>query len=233
MKLLFLSDFHLGSPLFESNNDVMSLLDRDYDMIFLIGDTIDTWEDNVWDIVNDNRVLIDKLNSIANLIVIKGNHDPDMNILKTIFPEKTVASEFSLSIDGRLCIVVHGDEFDELVYKYSWVAKLLHPIQWICERIFKINLKGYFRELFHSIAAKRDKKYYNDLVMDVEENLVEAYKKDYQCIVIGHTHLPKLIKRDDFIYANCGDWVYNKTYVTYENGKFGLIDLEGRSKWLG
>jgi UDP-2,3-diacylglucosamine pyrophosphatase LpxH len=209
MKLLFLSDFHLGSPLFESNNDVMSLLDRDYDMIFLIGDTIDTWEDNVWDIVNDNRVLIDKLNSIANLIVIKGNHDPDMNILKTIFPEKTVASEFSLSIDGRLCIVVHGDEFDELVYKYSWVAKLLHPIQWICERIFKINLKGYFREL------------------------VEAYKKDYQCIVIGHTHLPKLIKRDDFIYANCGDWVYNKTYVTYENGKFGLIDLEGRSKWLG
>jgi len=64
MKILFLSDFHLGSPLFESENEILSLLNDDYDMVFLLGDTIDTWEDDLWSIVTKNNVLLRKLNSL-------------------------------------------------------------------------------------------------------------------------------------------------------------------------
>ena len=53
-----------------------------------------------------------------------------------------------------------------------------------------------------------------------------VYKYKYDYIIIGHTHLPKLIVEDDYIYINCGDWVHNKTYAIYEDGDFRLVEVQ-------
>jgi len=221
MRILFLSDLHLGSPLFESEDKVLSLLEEEYDKIILVGDIIDIWESGLLSIIADNQILLKKINELENVIVIKGNHDPNIPTLESVFYGKYVNDMYSFKVDGKLILVIHGDEFDWLVTKHSWLAKLLFPIHWILER-FGINLKGWFRDLFCSISSKRDKKYYNELVLDMEKELFNKYKGFYDCIVVGHTHLPKIIEENNFIYVNCGDWVHNKTYIVYENGKFIL-----------
>jgi UDP-2,3-diacylglucosamine hydrolase len=224
MKFLFLSDFHLGSPLFESTDKVISLLNDDYDVVFLLGDIIDTWEGYVWYIVDKNYKLIEKLNSLNNLVIIRGNHDPDLEELQRVFPNKIVNVDYEFHDGDKVGIVTHGDEFDHTVTKYYWLAKLFWPINWLFERL-GINIKAFFRETYHSLAVKKDKKYYNDLILNVEKELVNKYKNKYHYIVVGHTHMPKLIVEDDYVYVNCGDWIHNKTYVIYKDGNFRLVGV--------
>ena len=222
MKLLFISDFHFGSPLFKSYKKVMSILDGGYDKIFILGDIIDTWEAPIEDIVIDNKRIINKINSLDNVVVIRGNHDPSIFKIGRIFYSAEIVLSYKYEVDGKKFIMVHGDECDDLVLKYSWLARLLFPIHWMFER-FGINLKGFFRELYHSISMKVDKKYYHDLVLDIEKELVSRYKDKCDCLIFGHTHVPKLGSKDGTIYVNCGDWVWSNSYVVYEDGMFDLI----------
>lgn len=226
MKILFLSDLHLGSPLFsnESKSIIMALLDKEYDKIFLVGDIIDCWEEDLTTIGLSYFKLFAKLNKLDNVVVLKGNHDPSLADLQNFFPFKEVVTEYELYDGEKSMIIVHGDEFDSLVRKYSWIAKIIFPIHWFFER-FGINLKGYFREKLYSIAAKKNDSYYEDLVLDMETKLVGKYKDLFDCIIVGHTHFPKKVEGDDFIYVNCGDWVHNKSYVEYIDGKFRLTEL--------
>jgi UDP-2,3-diacylglucosamine pyrophosphatase LpxH len=213
MKNLYLSDIHLGNPFFESEEYIIKLLNNEYKKIFLVGDIIDEWEDDVGDIVRDYKDLIDKLNSLDNLIVIKGNHDPSLEDLKFIFPNAEVCDDYFDEDDNTL--VVHGHEFDKLINKYNWLAKILYPIQWLFER-FSLDLSYFFRNLFYSIAAKKDKKYYPKLVLDIEHKIVSTYTL-YDNIIVGHTHFPKIVenKVDYISYINCGDWTHSCTYIEY------------------
>lgn len=226
MKILFLSDLHLGSPLFDSESEsiIMALLDGNYDKIFIVGDTIDSWEEKLTTIRLSYVNLFAKLNNLDNVIIIKGNHDPSLSELQNFFPFKEVTDDYVIYDSNKSMIIMHGDEFDNLVRKYSWFAKIIFPIHWFFER-FGLNLKGFFRTTLYSISAKRQKKYYNDLVLDMEKGLVNKYKELYDCIVVGHTHFPKKVTGDNFVYVNCGDWIHNKSYVEYEGGKFRLTEL--------
>lgn len=221
MKNLFISDLHLGSPLFKSENEIIALLDESYDNIYIIGDIIDSWEDDVDRIVNEYKGLIDKINNLNNVRVIKGNHDPSIEKLQSIFSNCYVGNNDSFSDFIFSCIVVHGNEFDNLVTKYSWLAKLTFPIVWIGER-FGFNIKACCRELFYSISSKRNKNYYTKLVSDIEKNLIKKYRSNYNYLVCGHTHLPKINRDLGVQYVNCGDWIHNRTYVVYDSGEFTL-----------
>lgn len=224
MKFLFLSDLHLGSPLFVSKSKILELLNGDYDRIFILGDLLDIWEEKLEDILSDNIEIINKLRTLTNVVIIKGNHDPAIIRLESVFPKKNICYSFNFNIGDKRCLLAHGDEFDSLIRHYSWLAKIFWPIGWAFERI-GINLKGFFRTLFYSISAKIQKKYYNDLVLDIEKNMVEKYENDYDYIIVGHTHLPKINKENGFTYINCGDWVHNKSYVEFVDSEFKLTEL--------
>lgn len=225
MKNLYLSDIHLGNPFFESKDYIIKLLDNEYYKVFLVGDTIDEWEEDVDSIVKEYQDLIDKLNSLDNLIVIKGNHDPSLKNLKTIFPNGEICDKYFDKDNNSL--VIHGHEFDKLINEYSWLAKILYPIQWSFERL-NLDLSYFFRNLFHSIAAKKEKKYYSKLVLDIEHKIVSTYAL-YNNIVVGHTHFPKIVDNDNINYINCGDWTHSCTYIEYdlETKEFKLKFKEG------
>jgi UDP-2,3-diacylglucosamine pyrophosphatase LpxH len=222
MKNLFISDLHLGSPLFKSDNKIISLLDDKYDNIYIVGDIIDVWEDCSKFIIEDHKELILKINSLSNIKIVKGNHDPSIDKLKKIFPLSEISDCFSFKDYIFSCAIVHGDEFDKLVTKYSWLAKLLFPIHWILQRL-GLNIKAFFRKLFYSVSSKRNKKYYTKLVSDIEKNLIKKYRLVYNYIVCGHTHFPKIVNINGFRYINCGDWIHNRTYVIYNEGEFTLM----------
>jgi UDP-2,3-diacylglucosamine pyrophosphatase LpxH len=222
MRILFMSDFHLGSPLFNPKDEVISLLNSHaYDHIFLIGDIIDEWEGDITYTTIENDKLLDEINKFNNITIIKGNHDPSIKIMETIFPNKLIVDKYEYIIDGKKAIMVHGDEFDFMVTKYSWLAKLFFPLHWLLER-FGLNLKGFLRDLYCSLANKRDKKYFNKLLLSVETELVNKYGDEYDYIIVGHTHMPKVVNLPNCKYINCGDWIHNRTHVLYENGLFIL-----------
>ena len=217
---LYISDLHLGSPLFKSKNIILDLFDKDYDKIVIIGDLFDIWEGKIEGIVEDNIEIVDKIRSLSIVIIVFGNHDPDIDTLKLLFPDAEVCMKYYS--DDR--IFIHGHEFDYLVTKYSWAAKMLFPIHWVLERC-NINIKNWLVRLFHSIAAKRKKKYYNSLVLDIEKAAVEKYKKYFDVIIMGHTHLPKFVD-DEIMYINTGDFLHHKTYCIYDGINYVLHDLD-------
>lgn len=227
MKILFISDLHLGSPLFKSDDTIIRLLgDSSYDKIVILGDIIDTWEGTTERIVRRNKNIIKKINELSNVVIVKGNHDPSFEVLSEIFPNSYCVEHFEPHMEDDI-LITHGDDFDKLVTDYSFFAKMVFPVQWLFSRL-GINPKAKIRNTLHSIACHREKKYYNDLVTDVEEHLVDKYKYHCKYLVAGHTHLPKLVNTGDITYVNCGDWVHNRTYAEYIDGIFTIRTEDGK-----
>jgi len=226
MKTLAISDIHLGSPLVDKKLEIMNLIKSNkYDTIVLNGDIFDIWEKPFNKILLDNLDFVKLLHRVSKektVYFIVGNHDPYIIEIENLFPDMKVLRE--LKIDDIL--IIHGHEFDNLVTKYSWFAKLLFVPNWISERLFHINMKAWFRELFYSIANKKGKKYYSELVGDVEREAIKHYKNRCRYLIMGHTHNPKRVDGDNFSYINCGDIIHNKVCLEFdENKKFKFIEV--------
>ena len=227
MKTLLLSDLHLGSPL--TNNDLeLALLisNKSYDRIIFNGDIFDEWEEsNLYSIFTMNYRFVRTLRDIMYIkpiIYITGNHDPKKDKLQKSFPSINFCNELSINNIK----IIHGNEFDKFIIKYSWLAKLLYCVHWIFER-FGFDIQSFSRNILHSVGMKKEKKYYNDLVFDIEENAVYKYKNDgYNILIMGHTHLPKFVIKDNFTYVNSGDWIYNKTYIELDDQTIKLINAK-------
>ena len=97
------------------------------------------------------------------------------------------------------------------------------PIHWFLERI-GVNIKGYLRELFHSISAKKQHKHYNDIVSDIEKEAVKKYS-DYSILIMGHTHLSKRVYISKPIYINTGSLIHDPCCIEYDNGIFTKKEL--------
>lgn len=216
-KTLFLSDLHLGSPLFELGTICGLILSPEYERVFLVGDIFDVWEDGLTDIVRKNRTLVNAINIASKekeVVYLIGNHDPLEEEVQQVLPQVKTCEEYEF--DGG--IIIHGHSFDESIIKYSWLAKFTFFFHWIFER-FGINLKAFFRNLYFSISNKRNKGYYKNLVLDIEEEAIKKYQYKYKFVLMGHTHFPRHVF-STIEYINCGDWIYNRSWAWYENGKF-------------
>lgn len=208
MKTLLISDLHLGSPLFKTTPSFLRLISS-HKKIILVGDIIDSWECKIEKIIENNKTLINILKS-KELVIIKGNHDPSIEILSKIF-------NCGIYLDYELggFKIIHGDQFDELILKYSSVGRFLFAFQWITERL-GLNIKAVARETYNSIAIRRGKTYYNDLALEVDKTAIDTYKSHYKGLIMGHTHKPVRIDIDNFTYINIGDMIHNRTYALYD-----------------
>ncbi len=222
MKLL-ISDLHMGSPLLNVENKVIELLQRDWEEIILMGDIYDTWFHSFPEIRRLYPVITKLLTERQEKIVyIVGNHDPKASELLNFWPKMHVVTSYALRDLNYLC--VHGDEFDILVTKYSWLARILFYIHKTFAYV-GINLKAWGREIVYSIAKHVGKRYFTKLVGDVQHELVQKYRQQgFSGVVVGHTHMPRIMRYPDgFCYFNIGDGVHNKTYGTLEKGMLKCV----------
>jgi len=227
MKTLVISDIHLGSPLVDNKLELMRLIKLDeYDTIILNGDIFDVWEESFDNILLGNFdfvKLIQRLSLEKTIYFIMGNHDPHISEIKKVFPDIIVLTELIIDED---ILIIHGDQFDNLVTKYSWFAKILFIPNWICERLFNFNLKASFREFFYSISNKKDKPYFAKLIGDIEKEAVWYYKEQCKYLIMGHTHTPKIVEGEECTYINCGDIIRNKICLEFDEDKnFKFIEV--------
>ena len=101
--------------------------------------------------------------------------------------------------------------------------KLVYNRKWI----LGFDIRPYFRKAWVSLSSNRDKDYYEDLVLKVEEEIYKELYPHYKFAITGHTHLPKIHKtKNNFIYINCGDWFNNFSYLVLEDNIFTLYDKD-------
>lgn len=228
MKDLFISCVHLGNPLFKSKHFIGELLSRDYRKILLLGDIWDTWEmpfENILKKYQYITEIIREQSEKKEIIFTWGNHDPTLPEIQNAFQDMHVCTVFAWSDLEGVCRVLHGHQFDNAIVKKEWLSKLLYyflvsPVY----HVFRYNLRDKFKNLLHSIAARRGKKSYNSIVMDVERQAVAKYGR----VIMGHTHTYKIVQEEETLYINPGDWIHNHSYIEYdiETGKYSLHEEE-------
>jgi UDP-2,3-diacylglucosamine pyrophosphatase LpxH len=207
---LFISDLHMGSPLFKKKMEIVELFNSpNIEDIYILGDVIDRLEKSLNKIIVENKFLIDTINDCGKVrVVIKGNHDPDMEKMREIFHNVLVTDKLETELFGKKTILIHGDETDVSV---KW-SKFFFIFHYFSERL-GFNLKGWVRDTAHSMSMKRQKLNYNSLVFESEKELYKKYCDNYKIIISGHTHLPKVVRLTKADYLNCGCVVRNPSYL--------------------
>lgn len=207
---IFISDLHISSPLFKMEKEVVDLFnDTEVKEIYILGDLLDTWEENPYKTAEKKKDFIYELNQCGKIsVILRGNHDPEIPVMKEIFTNTVILDQHIMTLFGKKTILIHGHTFDDFVTK----NKSLFYIHFLAERV-GLNLKGFFRTKYYNLIRFIDDAPKNSLVLKTEKSIVEKYSEDFDLIICGHTHIPKLVRLKEVDYINCGCVVYKPTYA--------------------
>ncbi len=205
-KVLVTSDWHI-SPSLDLVNKLSEHIDycegqltRGY-RIILAGDIFNALECG-WGAYRHHPI-IKRLSQWDNLDIIEGNHDRKNPYLPT---------KPSVVIDN--IYFCHGHQFDIL---WGWLPIYRIPIPHFIQRWYRTPAKKKKGEL-------RD---YHLASMQIEYSAgKDALKNGYKAIIFGHTHLPMIIWREDFILANCGDGVDSFSFLELDTE---TLDIQQRN----
>lgn len=216
---------HLGTPQCRADDLIMLLNSLSFDRLFLIGDIVDIkklkerWYFPETHLEVLRRILF--LSEVIDVIYLPGNHELAENnkFLKggglRIGDGITVCRRFSY--DGYL--LVHGDQipfgstplqrdwYKLLEFLYNKSKRKSAFIKWLRKRT--VNITDYV-DNFHLHALRYLKE-----------------SPDHKGIICGHNHLPQALKKGDYTYLNCGDWVKNSSAIAQKiDGTFELISCK-------
>lgn len=239
IRTLFISDTHLGSkhaqtgPLLEFLSEIKrhSVPEK----LYLVGDFIDGWKlkRSSWYWDDNCNLIIRKILSLVKkgteVIYVAGNHD---EFLREFLEEFNFVSfgnirfcneSIHTTADGKDMLVVHGDIFD-LVTKYAKWVSVMGDVGY--EMLLRLNgFVNWIQKLFWtkqwsmSAAVKSGVKQAVNYIGDFEKVLIN-YGEEKGCkgCICGHIHTADLKTINNFLYANCGDWVESCTAII-ENSK--------------
>lgn len=223
MKII-LSDFHLGSPLFKMQNKLMKLLESpSVEEVYILGDILDKWEARLSKILVCNEDIIEYINECGKVkLIIKGNHDPDLDVLQEIFSKIPVMDRYETTLCGKKVLMLHGHRFDDTGCR----NRLFYPIHYLLQRI-GIDIKDWTVHRWYKFSAWRQDLTANDLISNAEKKLFEKYSDEYDIIFAGHTHVKKIYDSPKCKYINCGSVLYKPSYVEINGNKITIKSLKG------
>jgi UDP-2,3-diacylglucosamine pyrophosphatase LpxH len=213
---IVISDLHISNPLFNKvlESKTLKLLEHNsVDNIYILGDLFDVWEENYNKTIDKHKDLINVINTSNKIkVLIKGNHDPDINVLKSIFPNIYIADSFETSIFNKSTVMLHGDQFDTT----ESFGKILFPINWLSERIIGFNAKSWLRTIVYKNMLYRNNISNSSIILDMEKGLVETYSELYYLIISGHSHISKIVRLSNGLYANGGSIIDSQSYLSLD-----------------
>lgn len=210
MKRIIISDLHIGSKFYKSEELLDFLSTEEYDELVLAGDIIDFIKIPVF---TDNCLEIMKsINYSKKIIYVVGNHDESLlNLVGRKVGNVEFLKRYDFESSGRKFRIEHGDDYDKGVIHNRIFVKLLSVIQSILEFAFDFDFTSWWTE-------KQIKKHKLRSAIHILK-----HHPDIDVFVMGHNHIPEAIiwvEADQSIktYINCGDWVTHQTYVTIIDG---------------
>lgn len=246
MQIVFLSDFHLGVPDYDSTRkredricDFLESISSTTSELFLVGDIFDFWFEYHTVVPKGHYRLFGRLAAMADKGVrihfFKGNHDMWMSDL--------FAREFSAQIHskpiiieryGKKIYIGHGDGLGPKDYKYKFL-KLFFASSF-CQFLFRWIHPDIGMKIAHFFSYKSrfgqpataERYYGNDrewLYIYCQEILK---KQDIDYFIFGHRHLPiyTSIESSPAQYVNLGDWLDFNTYAILNEQGLSLYQYE-------
>jgi UDP-2,3-diacylglucosamine pyrophosphatase LpxH len=223
VRSVWLSDIHLGTRDCQAET-LLAFLDAiECDYLYLVGDIIDFWRleraphwpQRHSDVI---QAVLSKAQAGCVVTLIPGNHDEylrrfcDLQLGNILVVREAVHR----TADGRLLLLLHGDEFDGVTRCHRWVART-GDIGY--ELLLRINrwFNGARRILgfpYWSLSAyvKWKVKRAVDFVVDFEQSVArEAARRGMHGVVCGHIHRATMREAHGVLYCNTGDWVESCT----------------------
>jgi len=245
-KIYFASDFHLGTPDYDSSlireKKVVSWLDEiknDAEEIFLIGDVFDFWFEYKHVIPKGYTRLLGKLSELSDsgikIHLFTGNHDVWIfDYLPKEIGLTLYRHPISRIMNNKLFLIGHGDGLGPGDRGYKFIKKVF--TNKLCQWLFKwihpdigIGLAEFWSRKSRDSTKEEELKYLGDdkewLVVYAKEKLKE---KEYNYFIFGHRHMPLDVNIENKArYINLGDWLGHFTYAEFDGKDIYLKKYEG------
>ena len=236
-RTIFISDCHLGTAGASAELLLDFLKKHECDTLYLVGDIVDGWQlrkgwywpQSHTDVV---RAVLKMAKHGTRVIYVPGNHDEHFRDY-TGFEcggIELLDDDIHVTADGRRLLVIHGDQFDNVVLYHKWLAflgdgaytLLLKSNRWVnrCRRLVGLP--------YWSLAAHMKKRVKNAVafISRFEEVVAHAAaERHVDGVVCGHIHSAEIRRFGDVTYYNDGDWVESCTALVEEaDGSMRIID---------
>lgn len=243
-KLYFASDFHLGTPDYESSrkreDKIIRWLDtikQDAAAVFLLGDVFDFWYEYRKVIpkgfVRFQAKLAELTDSGIPVSIFTGNHDMWMNdYLSKELGVSIYHEPAKLFIGEKRLFIGHGDGLGPGDLKYKILKKLFKnkAARWAFSRVHP-NLAFALAHGWSKSSRVSTSEYENESFEEKEflfqycKGIEEKEHFDYYLFGHRHIHLDMEVGPNSR-YINLGEWVNNSRYASFGNGSLELIDFE-------
>jgi UDP-2,3-diacylglucosamine pyrophosphatase LpxH len=242
---IWISDVHLGTRACKAEYLLDFLRHTDSRHLYLVGDMIDFWNlRNGWYWpASHNQVVqtvMEKAARGTEVVYVPGNHDELFRKhIGRVFGGVRVEPELThTTADGRRLLVMHGDEFDNIVKYSRWLAMfgswlydvLLYTNRWVNMVRRRLgfpywSLAGYLKHKVKNAV---------NYISHFEHALVhEARRRQVDGVVCGHIHKAMMEEYEGVLYCNDGDWVESCTaLVERHDGTLALIHWAEESVYL-
>lgn len=227
----FISDAHLGVdiPGCEGRAEMLYKFLREIapraEYLFIVGDLFDFWIEyrhavrpDYFSTLYALRALVETGTEIHYCL---GNHDFAIGgFIEEEIGVQVHPNGFRGEIQGKRLVVTHGDElrgsqFLRRVLRnrvLQFIYKIIHP-----------NIGVPLGELFSGLSRRHFITYASkDVLADYHQAAKAILATGYDIFISGHTHLPELIKSDEGIYGNTGNWISRYSYLELSDGEINL-----------
>ena len=236
-RTIFLSDFHLGTAGCNADLLLDFLKTHECETLYLVGDIVDGWQLRkgwYWPQAHNDvvRTILKMAKHGTRVIYVPGNHDEHFRdyVGLEFGGIELLDDDIHVTADGRRLLVIHGDQFDNVMLYHRWLAflgdgayvLLLKSNRWV-NRIRRMLGLPYW-----SLAAHMKRRVKNavQFISRFEEIVAhEARDRGVDGVVCGHIHSAEIRAFGDITYYNDGDWVESCTALVEEaDGAMRIID---------
>lgn len=247
-RTIWISDTHLGTKGCKAEYLRDFIDNTESDTLYLVGDIIDLWKFKsgvYWPPLHGDIVqrILRKAKTGTRVIYIPGNHDEQLRkLVGTSFNNIDIQlNAIHTTARGERLLVLHGDEFDNVVchnksllYLGGEAYEILLVInRWLNHLRKKLGFKYWSLADFLKYKVKNITQFMRNYQHILS---LEAQKRKVDGIICGHIHHADLTRMEfGKTYANCGDWIEsctalaedyqgNMTLIHWREESFRLLD---------
>ncbi len=233
---VFISDVHLGSTACSAELLLDFLKTVRCEQLYLVGDIIDVWSMRkhfYWPASHNEvvRRVLKMAKKGTRVIYIPGNHDEMFRAHVGLDVGGVEIHQDCIheTADGRRLLVLHGDEFDQVV-KFSPLLANLGAHAY--EKLIRLNAwVNRFRRVFGApywSLAKYLKHRVKNAVQYIGEFeravVTAARQRGVDGLVCGHIHHAEITTVEGVTYCNDGDWVETcSALVEHADGRLEIL----------
>ncbi|WP_188657142.1 UDP-2,3-diacylglucosamine diphosphatase [Sphingomonas metalli] len=236
-RTIFVSDSHLGTAGSSAELLLDFLKKHECETLYLVGDIVDGWalrKGWYWPQAHSDviRAILKMAKHGTRVIYVPGNHDEHFRdyVGLEFGGIELLDRDIHVTADGRRLLVIHGDQFDNVVLYHKWLAflgdgaytLLLKSNRWVN------RVRRLFGYPYWSLAAHMKKRVKNAVafISRFEEVVAHAAAEEgVEGVVCGHIHSAEIRQFGAITYYNDGDWVESCTALVEDfDGALSIVD---------